>query len=345
MHLKSIEYFRAIAIVLIVAGHCYAISGWIIDSFAELVLANIITGGTTLFVYISGFLFHHVFYKNFNYRKFMIKKFRNVYLPYLFLSIFAIYHALLTRIPFPEFYFGLKDTAVDQIVRPTLLYLWTGGVFAYWYIPFIMGVFLLSPLFIRYIDSSRGCRIGLFCLSLAIALFIHRPVNNFSILQSIVFFLPAYMFGILCSMEKEHLYARLSCRLWLIATGVILLAMLQAACYDTAGSLQKPPFAFNGIDINILQKLLLSLFFVVFLHRYEQVESKLLTTLAAASFSIFFLHGWFIHMFSLIQNHYRTFYGLQLLVPLTFLILSASYLLAKTIKSALPKHSRMLIGW
>lgn len=345
MYLKSLEYFRAIAIVLIVAGHCYAISGWVIDGFFELALANIITGGTTLFVYISGFLFHHVFYKNFNYRKFIIKKVKNVYLPYLFLSIFAIYHALITRIPFPELYFGTEDTLFDQMVRPALLYLWTGGVFAYWYIPFIMGIFLLSPLFIRYINSGRRNRICLFFLSLVIALFVHRPVNNFSISQSIIFFLPAYLFGILCSMEKERLYARLSSRQWLLAAGVLLLAMLQAACCETAGSLQKPPLSFNGIDINILQKLLLCLFCVVFLHRYEQVESKVLTTLAAASFSIFFLHGWFIHMLSLVQNHYSSLYGLPLVAPLTSLVLFASYLLAKTVKTILPKHSRILIGW
>lgn len=231
MYLRSIEYFRAIAIVLIVAGHCFAISGWIVDSFAELVLANIISGGTSLFVFISGFLFHHVFYRTFDYRQFMLKKIRNVYFPYLFLSIFGIWHALVTRIPFPEYYFGPDDTLYDQVVRPALLYLWTGGVFVYWYIPFIMGMFLLSPLFIRFIESSRRFRGVLICLTLAISLFMHRPVNNFSILQSMVFFLPVYLFGMCCSLEKEWIYARLSERLWLLLIGAILLAMLQAGCY------------------------------------------------------------------------------------------------------------------
>ncbi len=345
MHLKSFEYFRAIAIVLIVTGHCFAISGWNVDSFPELVLANIITGGTTLFVYISGFLFHHVFYRKFNYRIFILKKIRNVYLPYLFLSLFGIWHAIWVRIPFPEFYFGPENTLYDQVIRPALLYLWTGGIFAYWYIPFIMGIFLLSPLFIRFIESSSRFRIRLICLTLAVSLFMHRPVNNFSILQSIIFFLPVYLFGIFCSMERERIYTRLSDRLWHLALSIFLLAILQALLFDTAGSLQKPPFVYNGIDINLLQKMLLSVFCMVFLHRYEHCDSRLLSTLASASFSIYFLHGWFIHAVSIMQNNYRALNGLYLLFPLTALVICASYLLARIIKTLLPKYSRMLIGW
>lgn len=345
MHLRSFEYFRAIAIVLIVAGHCYAISGWIIDTFPERVLANIITGGTSLFVFISGFLFHHVFYPKFNYLNFMEKKFKNVYLPYLILSIFAITQALFVHQPFPEFYYGREDTLFDQIIRPALLYLWTGGVFAYWYIPFIMGIFLLSPLFIRFIHCSSRRKIWIVCLFLVVSVFMHRPVNNYSVLQSVVFFLPVYLFGILCSMEKERIYTNLSGRLWYLLAGVLFLAILQALIFEASGNLQKPPFAYNGIDINIMQKMLLSLFCMVFLHRFEEVDSRILKTLAASSFSIYFLHGWFIFAVSLVQDSYKDLNGLHLLPLFTALVIWASYVVAVKIKTALPNHSRMLIGW
>ena len=42
MFLKSFEYYRGIAIVLIVVGHCYGLSGWEFNSYPERVLANII---------------------------------------------------------------------------------------------------------------------------------------------------------------------------------------------------------------------------------------------------------------------------------------------------------------
>jgi peptidoglycan/LPS O-acetylase OafA/YrhL len=59
MFLNSFNYFRAIAILLIVAGHSYEIAGINIYNlnFFEKLAVNLISGGTTLFVFISGFLF------------------------------------------------------------------------------------------------------------------------------------------------------------------------------------------------------------------------------------------------------------------------------------------------
>jgi len=42
--------------------------------------------GTALFVFISGFLFHHIFYSRFNYRAFISRKIKDVLVPYLVLS-------------------------------------------------------------------------------------------------------------------------------------------------------------------------------------------------------------------------------------------------------------------
>lgn len=165
-----------------------------------------ISGGTSLFVFISGFLFHHVFYPKFVYRKFLEKKFKNVYVPYLILSVLPVIWALVIKAPFPDFYFGPESTFYDQIIRPTLLYYWYGGVMVYWYIPFIMTMFIISPLFIWFVRINlRNMHIyninSLFDIT-----FMHRPINNWSIVQSVVYFSPVYMFGILCSMERDFIY-------------------------------------------------------------------------------------------------------------------------------------------
>jgi len=89
MRLNYFDYFRAIAILFIVAGH--SLTGWNIDTLPEKVFANIITGGTSLFVFISGFFFHHIFYKNFEYIIFMKKKIENVLVPYIVLSTLAFF--------------------------------------------------------------------------------------------------------------------------------------------------------------------------------------------------------------------------------------------------------------
>jgi probable poly-beta-1,6-N-acetyl-D-glucosamine export protein len=53
------DYFRAIAIIMVVASHAYR--PWLIDTFSEKVFINLVVGGTIFFVFISGFFFHYVF--------------------------------------------------------------------------------------------------------------------------------------------------------------------------------------------------------------------------------------------------------------------------------------------
>ncbi len=64
MRINYFDYFRGIAILLIVAGHCLA--PWYINTMPEMVIANLIKGGTALFVFISGFFFITYFILNFN---------------------------------------------------------------------------------------------------------------------------------------------------------------------------------------------------------------------------------------------------------------------------------------
>ena len=345
MYLRSFDYFRAISIIFIVIGHTYGISGWKIDGFWDRTLANLVSGGTSLFVFISGFLFYHVFYPRFNYVTFVKKKFKNVYVPYLLLSILPVCVALYTKVPFGEFYFGPTESFFDQIIKPIFLYYWYGGVLVYWYIPFIMVVFLISPLFIKFIHISTSSKIRVIALMTAVSLFMHRPVNNWSIIQSVIYFCPVYMFGILCSMEREWIYNKFRQYDGYIFLAVLALALLQAAVMDTSGNLQKPPFEFNGIDIALVQKMMLCVFFMVFLHRFEDREWRVMKQIAASSFSIYFLHGWFIFAFWLARELYADWRGFMLLPVFSGLIIWLSYATASRIRRIWPERSRMIIGW
>lgn len=345
MYLRSFEYFRAVAIVFIVIGHCYGIAGWRIDSFSERVLANLISGGTSLFVFISGFLFHHVFYPKFHYPTFLKKKFRNVYVPYLLLSFPPVVLALFLKMPFPEFYFGSENTLYDQIIRPFFLYYWYGGVMVYWYIPFIMAMFIISPFFIWFIKKSTQFKIYAILFLTIVSLFMQRPVNNWSIVQSVIYFSPVYMFGMLCSMERDKIYSLFYKKEWHLLGVIVFFAILQAFFFEACGNLQKNPFEWNRIDIALIQKMVMCVFFMIFLHKYEHIESKTLKNLASSSFSLYFLHGWIIYLVSLTQSWYRPLYGLHLLPLVSVLVLWASYAVALRVKRRFPDKSRMLIGW
>ncbi|WP_448873709.1 acyltransferase family protein [Desulfobulbus propionicus] len=346
MFLTSFAYYRGIAIVLIVLSHCYGLSGWTFASFPERVLANIITGGTALFVFISGFFFHQVFYPGFDYRKFMAKKLRKVVTPYLIWSSLALLFTFATHSPLPDLFVGPGASLWDQWIRPTVFSLITGGHFmAYWYIPFILILFLGSPLFLGFIDLPRRTQVAITGALLLCAAVIQRPVNNILVLQSVAFYLPIYLTGILCSLEKERIYEIFSDKIPLLCTGVIGLSMLQSLYYLGAGSAHKAPFVWHYPDINIFQKLLLCLLCMVVLHRYEHSENRILSTLAASSFAIFFLHGWVIKGLGLIKPWFPFVGGLWLLPLVAGLVILCSYAVAVLIKKQFARHSSLLIGW
>jgi len=89
--LRYIHNFRAIAILLIVAGHCVLGLTW--GNYKYPLFKNlfiiILMNGTVLFVFIAGFLFQHLS-SNFSYQKYLLKKNKYVILPYIICSIPAI---------------------------------------------------------------------------------------------------------------------------------------------------------------------------------------------------------------------------------------------------------------
>lgn len=97
MEVNSFNHFRAIAILFIIAGHSFGAVGMVFDHLYELSIRNFIAGGTSLFVFISGFLFHHVFYPKFQYKKFLIQKCYNVLLPYLILGLYPVFFYVLIQ--------------------------------------------------------------------------------------------------------------------------------------------------------------------------------------------------------------------------------------------------------
>ncbi len=219
MFINSINYFRGIAILLIVAGHSYTLAGFAPSNPLERTTANLLTGGTALFVFISGFMFHHVFSKKFNYRKFMVKKLKNVVLPYLFLSIYPIWDI----IKYERF---SRTLGVASAQDALLFYPFTGlHLTAYWYIPFAVILFLASPIFLKLINSRY--KESLIVVGIVCSALIHRPLYNINVLQSFLYFAPVYLMGMWASINKERIYDKLMNREWIFLVIAVLLAFFQ----------------------------------------------------------------------------------------------------------------------
>lgn len=351
MFINSINYFRGIAILLIVAGHSYTLAGFVPSNIFERTTANLLTGGTALFVFISGFMFHHVFSKKFNYRKFMVKKLQNVVLPYLFLSIYPIWDIIKNE--------RFSATLGVANARDVLLFYPITGLHltAYWYIPFAVVLFLASPIFLKLMNSRY--KEPLIVAGIALSALIHRPLYNINVLQSFLYFAPVYLMGMWASINKERIYEKLMNREWIFLAIAVLLAFFQGefASYTPleglttfpqvveggyVGNFHKDILVYNGIDFMILQKVSLCFFFMVFLRRFEERSIPFLDFTARYSFAIFFLHCYLIlwgeRLGGLPKGNILTL----LLTTLGISLVSA--ITAATIKKAIPGYSRRLIG-
>lgn len=349
MRIHAIDHFRGVAILLIVATHCFG--PWSISSVGERALANMISSGSILFVFISGYLFHQFFYSKFEYSKFIKKKFKKVFLPYLFLStLWFIYFSISSYdYPFAEVLIGSQPNSTSSILSLAFLYLWTGRIATpYWYIPVILLIYLMSPLFILYIRRSFRVRTIVFLLALAISIFIHRPFTNASPVHSLFYYLSIYLLGINCSIEHKKLFELINGKELILLGVILILSFVQAIFIN-----ENPPatelvtFRYDSIEIILIQKIFICFFLLSFFRSHQTVNVTLLKQLAATSFAIYFLHPWilwFLHasqLLSLFNPLPGLFYAL-----ITFILtITFSFILAIAIKYIFKKNSIYMIGW
>jgi len=355
-HLAAIDSFRGLAILLIIAGHVIGLSRLHVDTLPEKVLVNLIIGGTSLFVFISGFLFQHLLPRGFSYRRFLLQKAEYVLLPYLVMSAIPVtYLAVraLQRMPSD----GTTTLAciieklgsfVGHVVASLSTGLFLNG---YWYVPFILTMFLLAPVFLRYTRLALPSRLAIMGAAILVALLVHRPVHNVSVLQSVVYFTPFYLLGINVSIDRERVLRHLAGREWLLGIGMLGLSVIQVASFPDYRNMHKPALAWGGMDLNLPQKMLACLVFYSLFSRVERLNQPFLKTLATASFALFFLHAPVIGIFTRLtaQEWLRSLCGrLPGSIVWVFWILvvtTLSYGIAVVIRQLLPGQSRRVIGW
>ena len=292
--LYAFDNFRAIAIVLIVAGHSYG--PWVIDTLAEKFVASFITGGTALFVLISGFFFHNSFYKTFAWWTFLRAKLINVGIPYLVLTgAYCVVVGWLSpeRVPSTGALPWLAGGTAD-FIRLFALYAYTGSASpAYWYVPFILLVFVASPLFIRFIELKLPVQLAVLGASLLMSAIVHRPLDNNNPFHSVLYFSSVYLLGILTSAYRMHVFAFLQRYAPGIALLLAVVALVKVGVDGHHDNLQKAEiFAFRGIDIFLVQKCLQAGLILGLLTRFADRRIPVLRYVAERSFAIFFIHFW-----------------------------------------------------
>jgi len=346
MYLNSFNHFRAIAITFIVAGHCYTLSGIGFTSNLEKIIVNIITGGTTLFVFISGFLFHYIFYKKYQYTNFVLLKFKNVFLPYILLGALPVLlYTMKGTNDWGGFFYPSGNGYYDEYFLPAVKYYWTGRFLtAYWYVPFILVTFLLSPLHILFIKSRPKIQIFITILLCLVSVFMHRPIDNLFVFQSVVYFTPVYLIGILCSVYRDIVHSKLKGKELVLLAAILTLAIIQALV-GVVGNYHKSPFEYGGLDIMFIQKILMSIFFMVFLARFESLNAEISNSMAATSFTIFFIHPFVLWE---VNKYFGQYIATGSWVGFMFCVVAIIVIcvtLAKIIKRTIPNYSRFIVGY
>lgn len=352
--INSLNHYRAIAIILIVATHCFSISEIEFNSTFSNVYRNLVAGSTINFVFISGFLFHSIFYKKYSFKTFIQGKFSKIILPYLLLSIIPITISLILKPNYWEHTFWFCGSNISELgchLISALKYLLTGShLVSYWYIPFVTLLFLMSPLHKRFIDLSTNTQLTIIVLLAGIALFLHRPYDNSSVFKashSLVYFTPLYLFGIICSKHKTKIYKWFKNKELFLLFSVFGLAYYQSEI-GQSGLYLNQFFEFGSVpDLLFIQKVFMCLFFMVWLHRFEDFKSSKIDLVAKLSFPIYFLHGYVLRALTVlkakleisVEYHWVTYF-----IILAFLIL-LSMLIAILIAKIIPSYSRYVIGF
>lgn len=362
MFLQSISNFRGITIILIVMGHSYTYG---LSSTGDIgnVLKNIITGGTSLFVFISGYMFYHVFYPRYGYSKFIKGKFKNVGVPYLLLGSIAVFAYYLLNWGYfnPVEYMVDSESAYrngvlfqpsDSNATTAMKYIVTGHFLtAYWYIPFVLLCFLTAPLHILFIRSSTKSQlIVIFSLSI-LSLFIHRAVEGNNPLQSLVYFTPIYLIGISVCMNKDKISQYLDHKTLLLLLSIVVIISFYQNHIGVNGNSHKPFFEYAGVDVVFIQKV--ALIFLLY-GAFEKLifKSKYLDTISDTSFAIFFIHPWLLLLLEIADARYfggtlKSDFNIPLYIGTCSGIVVISVLCAKIMKMVFrgSKNTRYLIGY
>lgn len=330
----SIENFRGLAIIFVVASHLGSIRDLgIVGEFLHFVVVN----ATAWFVFISGYLFCYIEQRQFNYKKYLVKKAKYVVLPYLLLSFLVI--AIGISISRPQL-LGLSKVGYigwslavggGAIVGPM------------WFIPMIVLFFFLSPLF-NMLAKSRWLYLAV-VFALIISVYTWRPVGSLNPFLSFIHFLGFYLLGIsfAASARSLDLIARGQLQVLFIILGLLAFGLTYIYGYSEDG-----PLSFrDGLGVfNFLQFgklcLLISAFFAF--ERYMKAESRVLGYFAKISFGLFFIQGFYMAAYPRIADAFQLASPIYRFFVEVVVVFVFSMVTVAVIKLVMGKRSRYVIG-
>lgn len=333
--LRSIHYFRGLAILSVAALHLWTIPPSFAtpmeQRLAELIRQVAFHDSTMYFLFLAGFLFMH-FAGTFEWKSFFRKKLYHLLLPYGMMT--TLWLALKQLIKGDPSQHWFEDWAMALVTGNALTPLW--------YVPLIIVLYVLSPGLLLLGRRQLAWLTGAACL---LPLLGCRTGTELSLGQ-FLYFTPLYLLGCWVRREDELCRRQFSRYLNLLLT-ISTLATLGLFF------LEAKPLRYGWIDLTeslfYLQKVSLTLVVWRALQAWELKHIAWLDLLAVHSFPIFFLHcilGNFhfsVLFFSLVSP---TIPGAASLLAGAFvaLVVGLSLLTSISLRALLGKRSRYVVG-
>jgi fucose 4-O-acetylase-like acetyltransferase len=343
--LNYLHNFRGFAIILIVGVHCRTTLPWAENSIVQKLLLYGLDFSTILFVFISGFLFQYINAEKFDYARYLTKKIQYVILPYILVSI----PALVDKLFIETDAYWMTDFYKSLNIFAKIIYMLLTGKHSgpFYFIPVITVIFLLAPVF-NYLQKLKIFH-GIAFVIVAAGMFSYNYGYYATFLESLIYFIPVYVFGIWACKNRTYILTLKS--YWILALLVIYitiftLEMTQVITVDRMkffGSVQyfSLPFNWGKFKVMILAIILLYTFY-----KLNDYKLPLLKTLGNYSFGIYFIHIYFINTVVLALHHFNISFEQNLLIYLTYLtlIMGASMGVVYIVKIIFGKQSRLIIG-
>ncbi|MGR2768000.1 acyltransferase family protein [Photobacterium ganghwense] len=347
-YLKSLNWFRGIAIIFVVLTHVYPIS---FSDDTAYVVFSVFNNGTFYFVFIAGYLFWHL-KDRFEYKTYLRKKIDFVVLPYIF-----VYLSVLILVSIASNFYELPW--VVNILEPLkqegiVWHMLVGGKGPnppMWFIPMICIFFIMSSWIYKLSESKIFYFV--FIVSLSFSVFSFRGPENIYPVYSFFHYLGVYLFGIACKKNERVIFDKASV---MVTPMLVLYLIFTYVDVVTGFGAEKHvffsiPTDISDIIVNYNQAskvfgalFFLSLFFLIE-KKNEKADFKILNTLAEYSFGIFFIHWYWILVTREITKRleFTQYNGIEfyIMVILTF---SMSIISIKLLKRITGKKSRQFCG-
>lgn len=326
----TMHYFRGFAISAIVIGH-------IAMFYFQNITDAFFTCDTIYFLFISGYLCQYLAPKNRNTLVYYKKKIQNVIFPYIVCSLatLAFIYVYGSRI-------ALYSEKLTLDVLPTIFIRGIAQT-SYWYIPFIIIIFIVSPLLMRLNSKffiSVMLAFGVLNIIFPQRGTLDRLWPDFFYLYT--FFTFSYIFGMAYCRYKEQYYKFFRAGFFVFLAGGLLVAV--ALLWPNLLGLT---FVHKSLLMNI-QKLLFTACVIVLLsHLKKGIIASALAALGRYSFALYFIHLFFASDYVIIGDYIIAKTGAFswiFLIMMMFIILFTLLLLVVLLKKSLGRFSRYMIG-